>query len=73
MSHWNSDFRHDANLSVTPEPLQIPSIGVLGAGSMGQTIITGIMQSHVRVTGSIHATCRSKIAFLGCIGILELR
>lgn len=39
--------------------IQLPAIGVLGAGSMGQSLIAGLVQPGVHVDGPVMATCQS--------------
>lgn len=42
-----------------PRTPVLPSIGVLGAGAMGQSLLSGITKPGVSVRGTIHATCHS--------------
>lgn len=45
--------------SVKSHTTELPSIAVLGAGSMGRAILSGLLAPHVHVTGGIRVTNRS--------------
>ncbi|HEX6955227.1 MAG TPA: pyrroline-5-carboxylate reductase [Agromyces sp.] len=42
------------------QPVDLPAIAFLGAGSMARAILAGLLQPHVAVTGGIRATNRSE-------------
>lgn len=42
------------------QPVDLPAIAFLGAGSMARAILAGLLQPHVTVTGGIRATNRSE-------------
>ena len=42
------------------QPVDLPAIAFLGAGSMARAILAGLLQPHVTVAGGIRATNRSR-------------
>ena len=43
----------------TTEPVTLPTIAFLGAGSMARAVLAGLLKPSVTVTGGIRATNRS--------------
>lgn len=56
------------------DPVTLPTTAVLGAGSMGGAIVSGLLAPHVTVTGGIRVTNRSreKAAALAGPGVVSL-
>ena len=53
----------DSSDSVSPEPrVTFPAIALLGAGSMGRAILSGLSTPQVRVDGAVAVTARSERA-----------
>lgn len=59
---------------MSPESITLPATAVLGAGSMGGAIVNGMLAPHVRVTGGIRVTNRSreKAALFDAPGVTSL-
>jgi pyrroline-5-carboxylate reductase len=42
-----------------PEPIELPSVTVLGAGAIGRSLLKGLTKPSVTIRGSLRATCSS--------------
>ncbi|MFF2345830.1 pyrroline-5-carboxylate reductase [Pseudarthrobacter sp. NPDC058119] len=42
-----------------PDPIELPSVAVLGAGAIGKSLLKGLTRPSVTVRGAIRATCSS--------------